>query len=361
MPIIFLVDLLVVFPLIMDLIFFVGTLKDVSAHQYYLDGKTAPQLNHPNHLWKGVHKWWVSKYEIGTKRYTQNEYVDLALDFISENKTNPFFLYLPFQLPHLELVVPKKGEVDYQVKDEGLLEQYLQADGTSKFKETSHELNSYYQRPVDMPKATYAAMISRLDRDVGKILDQLTMLGLKENTLVVFTSDNGLASRIPIDDSFNPKGGLRGSKAQLYEGGIRVPYIFWGGSIKQGIIEAPIVGYDLAATILEVAQVQEGFETDGISWKETLLKGIIPEREWLYWENYYYDTRQAVLLDDRYKVIKSGIDSVNFKIALYDLKKDKFEANDLSDNKKYAEFIATAKEVFKKEHQSNEHFSIPNL
>ncbi len=103
---------------------FVGTLTDVSAHQYYLDGKTAPQFNRPNHLWKGENKWWVSKYDIGPKRYTQNEYIDLALDFISENKKASFFLYLPLQIPHLELVVPKKGEIDYQEADEGLLEQY---------------------------------------------------------------------------------------------------------------------------------------------------------------------------------------------------------------------------------------------
>ena len=339
---------------------FVGTLTDVSAHQYYLDGKTAPQSNHPNHLWKGAHKWWVSKYDIGPSRYTQNEYVDLALDFISENKTHPFFLYLPLQIPHRELVVPKKGELDYQVADNGLLEQYLREDGTSNFQETAYEVNRTYQRPVDMPKATYAAMISRLDRDVGKILDQLSTLGLKENTLVIFTSDNGFADKIPTNDSFNPKGGLRGSKGHLYEGGISVPYIFWGGKFKKNTIEAPIIGYDLATTILDFARVQEGFETDGISWKSALLEGIIPDRKWLYWENYYGATRQAVLIDNRYKVIKSEVDSADYQIALYDIKKDKFEAKDLSENDDYTDVIAFARSVFEREHQPNKDFMIPN-
>lgn len=336
---------------------FIGTLLDGPAHQFYLDGKTAPQSNHPNHLWKGENEWWVTKYNISPKRYTQNEYIDLALDFIEGNKENPFFLYLPLQIPHWELVVPKKGEEDYHAADEGLLEQYLNKDGTSKFKETPYLGRGDFQRPEPMPKATYAAMVSRLDRDVGKILDKLSILGLKENTLVVFTADNGFAG-IPGGDPFQATGGRRGSKAHLYEGGIKVPYIFWGAEVYQGEIEAPIVGYDLAPTILDFANISDKLETDGISWKTTLLNGVIPERKWIYWENYHGKTRQAILIDGRYKIIKSEVSPKKYQVALYDLKEDKREVKDLSSEEQYKEVLEVAQKIFKQEHEPNENFVI---
>jgi len=330
---------------------FVGTMNALHAHPFYLDGKTAPSLNHPDHLWKdslGV----IAKYEIGSHRYTQNEYVDLTIDYIEQNQNEPFFLYLASQIPHWEIVVPRKGEPDYKERDKGLLEQYLHEDGTSRFKETPYAGAFPFERPVTQPKATYAAMISRLDRDVGRILDKLSELGLSENTLVIFTSDNGIAGIPNGGDPFQLRGALSGGKAHLLEGGLRVPYIFWGGGIQQNKkIEEPIVGYDLASTILDAADIEENFETDGVSFMPTLQGQSAPKRDYLYWENYLANSRQAVLIDGRYKAIKFERPDLSYYIGLYDLEADISESKNLADSIAYQNILKKAKAIFQKEHE----------
>ena len=201
----------------------IGTFWAMAAHQLYLDGVTAPQQNYPKHLWKDD-KGVVSPYPIKPNRYTHNEYIDLALSYIEEDRDAPFFLYLPFQIPHWEIAVPRQGDADYKPEDVGLLEQYLKEDGTSIFKETPYNGSALFQRKILEPAATHAAMVSRLDRDVGLILDKLIEKGLDKNTLVIFTSDNGRVGT-PGGDHFDMSKLVKGGKASLYEGGIKVPFI----------------------------------------------------------------------------------------------------------------------------------------
>ena len=331
----------------------IGTFWAMAAHQLYLDGVTAPQQNYPKHLWKDDHGS-ITRYPLSPDRYTHNEYVDLALDYIEEDKDAPFFLYLPFQIPHWEIAVPRKGDPDFGSEDTGLLEQYLNEDGSSIFKETPFQGNALFQRKISEPAATHAAMISRLDRDVGLILDKLIEKGLDENTLVVFTSDNGRVGT-PGGDHFDMNRLIKGAKASLYEGGIKVPFIFWGGKTqKNHIIEEPIIMHDLATTFLSMAGIDSTYDSDGRNWKEALFgqegSGLPTSPRPLYWENFHGHGCQAVLLENRYKVIKSTCDRPDYKIQVFDLSIDPRESNDLSSQSEMTPTIEKAKRLFVSEH-----------
>ena len=331
----------------------IGTFSAMDAHQYYLDGVTAPQQNYAKHLWKdenGV----VSPYVISPDRYTHNEYMDLALNYIEKKKSSPYFLYLSFQIPHWEIAVPKEGDADYQKEDEGLLEQYLDEDGKSIFNEEPYVGSGVFLRPVDQPAATHAGMISRLDRDVGKIMDKLRDLNLDENTIVIFTSDNGKV-QTPGGDPFKMNNLIRGWKGSLYEGGIRVPFIFWGGGVKENVvIEKPIVMHDMASTILDIAEVDSAYITDGISWKSQLYDDFtesnIVSKRYLYWENHHGHGCQSVLIENRYKVIKSKCSSQNYRLELYDLSNDPTEKINIASSVDYENILTRAREIFKLEH-----------
>ena len=331
----------------------IGTFSAMDAHQYYLDGVTAPHQNYAKNLWKdenGV----VSPYVISPDRYTHNEYVDLALNYIQNKHSSPYFLYLSFQIPHWEITVPQKGHADYKKEDEGLLEQYLDEDGKSIFDDKPYAGSGVFLRSVDQPAAIHAGMISRLDRDVGKILDKLRDLNLDENTIVIFTSDNGRVGT-PGGDHFKINMQVRGAKASLYEGGIKVPFIFWGGGIKGNtVIEEPIIMHDLPSTILDIAQVDSLFATDGISWRKKLFGSSEEIKNdyirHLYWENYHSQACQAVLIDNQFKVIKSNCSSDNYKLELYDLRADPAEKNNLASSKEVEHLLSKAKELFILEH-----------
>src|SRR5262249_23664659 len=142
------------------------------------------------------------------KQYTQDMFEAEALAFIEANKAKPFFLYLPFIVPHVAVQVPEGSLADYK----GKLGREPADGGT----------NGYQPHPT--PHAAYAAMITRMDRSVGRIVDKLKALGLEKDTLVIFTSDNGPTHNVGGADSdfFKSAGKLRGLKGSLYEGGIRV-------------------------------------------------------------------------------------------------------------------------------------------
>jgi arylsulfatase A-like enzyme len=141
--------------------------------------------------------------------YVQDLFLGEALEFIRSNKDQPFFLYLPFTLPHTELAAREE-----------MVEKYR-----GRFEEVVHPAE--LGRPAVMEaKATYAGMVSTLDQDVGRIVRELEQLGIAENTIVIFTSDNGAANEHGAkSEYFDGTGPLRGIKRDLYEGGIRVPLI----------------------------------------------------------------------------------------------------------------------------------------
>jgi len=331
----------------------IGTFWAMAAHQLYLDGITAPHQNYPSTLWKDE-KGVVSPYPISSKRYTHNEYVDLALDYISQDHKKPFFLYLPVQIPHWEIAVPRKGEADYKPEDEGLIEQYLNEDGSSIFKEIAYEGSKLFQRKIEQPAATHAAMISRLDRDVGLILDRLVKKNLRSRTIVIFTSDNGRVGT-PGGDHFKIDKFVKGGKGSLYEGGIKVPFLFWGGDISTNKkISEAIVMHDIPATILDLANIEETFPNDGISWKQGLFakssESVSAKNRYLYWENYHGHGCQAALIQNRYKVIRTKCEELGYNLDLYDLSKDPTEKKDLSDMDQFSSIIEEAKRIFLLEH-----------
>lgn len=241
--------------------------------------------------------------------YAMDVMVDEALAFIRDHRDGPFFLYLPFPVPHLALQVPDSSIEEYR----------------GEFEDAPYAGDRGYL-PHREPLAAYAAMITRLDAEIGQILDLLVQLDLDERTLVLFTSDNGPSWVGGVDyEFFNSTGGLRGRKAQLQEGGIRVPLIArWPGHVPAGGVSEHVSGFaDYLATFAELVDVQPPVETDGVSFLPTLRgqpdsQSAVP---WLYWE---YHGAQALRFGD-WKVFRQRADA---PLELYDLASDPGETTD---------------------------------
>ena len=243
-----------------------------------------------------------------------------ALNFIDKNQNNPFFLYYASPLPHVPLQAPKRW-VDYYQSKIGSEEPY-----TGK---------SYF--PNLTPRATYAAMISYLDEQVGDLIKKLKDIGQYENTLVIFTSDNGPTyaggADTPFFDSAKPfKTEYGWAKGFVHEGGIRVPMIAsWPGRIKRGSRSNHISAFqDMMPTFCDIIGISIPNNTDGISMKPTLFgKNQSNTHEYLYWEFPAYKGQQAVRMG-KWKAIRRNIFDGNMKIELYDLNSDYREQNDVA-------------------------------
>jgi arylsulfatase A len=241
-----------------------GYYHQVHAHFFY-----------PYWLWKTDTKFMLPENEGGKRgRYSHDEVQKHALDFIRRNKEKPFFAYMPYTLPHVELVVPKDSEEPYR----------------GKFpKEPLQDRRPGYLWSED-GYVTYAGMVSRLDRSVGEVMALLKELKLDDNTMVFFSSDNGAQGGNDwqkLVTFFNGNGGLRGSKGMWYEGGIRDPLIVrWPGRIKAGTVTDHLCAFwDMMPTLAEVAGAQVPRNTDGISFLPTLLgKGTQRRHDFLFWE-----------------------------------------------------------------------------
>jgi arylsulfatase A-like enzyme len=229
-----------------------------------------------------------------------------ALQFVEKNKEGPFFLYLAVTLPHANNEAGNKG---MEVPDYGVY-----ADG-------------------DWPEAQkgHAAMITRLDRGVGRLLQKLKDLGLDEKTVVFFTSDNGPHREGGADpDFFDSNGPLRGIKRDLYEGGIRVPLVArWPGRIEAGAVSRRVSAFwDFLPTCAALAGAASVPDTDGLSLLPTLLGR--PDRQeqhqFLYWEFHEGGSKQALRMD-RWKAVRFGPAS---RLELYDLDTDLGETTDVA-------------------------------
>ena len=262
----------------------------------------------------------------GRGTYSHDVIADRALRFIERNKDLPFFCYVPFTIPHAEYVAPD---------DE------IYASYSGQFEEV--ELAENPNRPGRLirpqePHATLAAMITRLDRDVGRILDLIASLGLDRDTIVFFTSDNGAAAA-NWTDYFRSSGPLRGAKRSFYEGGIRVPMVVrWPGRIAEGSRSDHMWGFhDFLPTAVELAGTPSLESTDGISVLPTLLStGEQSEHEYLYWElpRYVGETgsfrneipAQALRMGN-WKAVRT---EPNGELELYDLGEDPSERRNLA-------------------------------
>jgi arylsulfatase A len=250
---------------------------------------------------------------------------DEALKFVRANQAKPFFLFYPTTLPHLALQVPEDSLREYE----------------GKFPETPYPGGKGYL-PHRTPRAAYAAMITRMDAGIGKVMALIAELKLREDTIVVFTSDNG-----PLydglggtdDEFFQSAGGLRGRKGSFYEGGFRVPcLVTWPGQIKPGSTSARITGFeDWLPTLLELAgeKARIPAQTDGISFAATLRGQPQPERPFLYRESPGYQG-QAVLRVGDWKLLGRSlhpgprVKQPQPVWELYNLAEDAQEKNDLA-------------------------------
>ncbi len=309
---------------------FTGQLTHRDAHVYFLDSPPHPPGTPEHPFYPDIRQFLYQSRDGRTEmlalppqRYVHDEFVDRTLGFIDEHRHEPFFLYLPYTIPHAELVVPADS-----------LALYLDEQGQSLFPEipwTPPLDGRGFDRHNPMPRATYAAMISRLSRDVGRILQRLRDHGLEEDTLVILTSDNGPhdAGGIASPDFFASSGGLSGMKWSLSEGGIRVPMIaWWPGTITPGVSDQPAALWDLLPTLADLTATPLAGRVDGISLRPLLTgEGSLPRR-FLYWEAFVGGAtyRQAARLG-RYKALRRVADD---HVELYDLVSDPAERSDLS-------------------------------
>jgi len=289
-------------------------------------------------------------------KFNQREYApekiqQKALSFIEENADEPFFMYYASPLPHLPLQAPKEY-VDRYRKILGEEDPYIGDD--------SYFTNRY-------PRATYAAMISYLDDQLGEIVALLKEKGIYENTIIIFSSDNGPTYLGGVDfdyfESSKPfSNGYGRTKGFVYEGGIRVPLIAsWPNHIKPGTTSDHISAfYDLMPTICDIASIKPPDSIDGISFKSTLLNQNQKQHEFLYWEFPSYNGQQAVRMG-KWKAIRKNIFDGNMDIELYNLETDQEEQIDVSSQN--PEIVEKIKIIMQQEHEpaSNSKFKIKQL
>jgi arylsulfatase len=264
------------------------------------------------------------------KTYGPQEVADEMLAYIRRNKDKPFFVYYPTVIPHLALQAPEKDIAHYR----------------GRWPETPYKGRSYLPHPT--PKACYAAMITFMDTQVGRMMKLLDELGLAENTVIMFTSDNGATHLNPqVDvDFFDSVGPLRGLKGRVYEGGIREPLIVrWPGRVKPGSVSHHISAhYDAMATLADIADIRQPV-SDGISYVPTLLGKPDKQKQhaYLFWDFAGYGGQLAVRMG-KWKGLKQGlVRKPNAPLELYDLDADIGEKTDVA--AKYPDVAAKIEQI----------------
>ncbi|PWE01381.1 arylsulfatase [Marinilabilia rubra] len=307
------------------------------AHRYY-----------PNHIWHNDKKVILegNGWE-NTEVYAQDLIQEKTLDFIDKNQEDPFFLFVPAVLPHAELIVPEDSLFNKylgEFPDKPFVNKRKGSDyGSENFEIILYTSQEY-------PLTTYAAMMSRLDVYVGQIMDKVEELGLAENTIIMFSSDNGPHQEGGNDpDFFNSNNGFRGYKRDLYDGGIHVPFaVSWPGVVKEGSRTDHISAFwDVLPTFCDIVDSDIPENTDGISFLPTLLgnPGEQKEHDYLYWEFHERGGRQAIRMG-KWKAVRYNVFKGNRPIELYDLSVDPREQNNLAGD--HPEIIKKVKEIFEK-------------
>jgi len=308
----------------------------------------------PDYLYRNGEKVTVPKNLQQKRGYFSNDiFTDDAIRFINEKNKSPFFLYLAYVTPHAEMLVPEdsifnrfKGtfkETPFVMNGQG-------SNGTDPF-------GAYHSQPY--PEAAFATMITRIDKDVQRVLDKLKELGLDKNTLVIFTSDNGPHKEGGNDPYyFNSNGSQRGIKRDLYEGGIRVPFIArWPAVIKLGMVSDHISAFwDILPTFAELANVSvSDVPTEGISLMPTLTGNSDKQKNhpWLYWEFHENKYSDQAVRNGKWKAVRHDPDG---KIELYDLEIDPAEKNNIADNN--PEIIQKMDSIMTNSRTSNSYFPL---
>ncbi len=245
-----------------------------------------------------VDEYWAAPRTEDKRIYSNDLMRDFALDFIRDNHASPFFLYFAATIPHKLMEVPSLGE--------------------------------YSEKDWPRDAKNYAAMVSRLDGYVGEIVEELDRLGIAENTLIIFTSDNGPVEN-EVSTFFHSAGRLRGTKGTLYEGGLKVPMIIkWPNAVPAGAVSnVPWMFVDVFPSLVEMAGAAYSGQLDGLSLLPTILgqDQDLSDR-FLYWEFPRKRLWQAGRLG-KWKGVREGTDQ---PLELYNLEKDPNETTNVADS-----------------------------
>ncbi len=325
--------------------YFYGYMDQKQAHNFY-----------PTHLWENDQKVMLNNPVINVHQrlrpdetdaaaynkfkgseYSMDKMGEKAAAFIREHSKAPFFLYLPFTGPHVSLQAPDSAVKAY----------------IGQFPETPYRGEKGYASTL-YPRSTYAAMITYLDSEVGKVMELIKSLGLDDNTIIMFSSDNGATFSVGGADVefFNSNGGLRGAKQDLYEGGIREPFIArWPGHFPAGAVSDLIcVQYDMMATLAAMANISAP-HNDGISMLPTMLgnKKAQQQHDYLYFEFPEKGGQVAIRKGD-WKGVKSHMSKDrNAPWEIYNLRDDPSETKDVA--AAHPEMAKEFEAIMKKEHR----------
>lgn len=335
------------------------------AHNYYpdhlWDDATRVALSNPDfsahqRLPKGADPNSPASYApySGTQ-YAPDLIAAKAIEFVKANKDRPFFLYWPTTVPHLALQVPADSLQEYE----------------GKFPDEPYVGDRDYL-PNRTPRTTYAAMVTRMDREVGRLLDLIKELGLDDNTLIVFTSDNGaLFDRYGGTDAdfFNSNGGYRGRKGSCYEGGIIAPCLVrWTGRIAPRSVTDHLSGFeDWLPTLLEIAGAKDATppNIDGVSFAPTLFGRPQPPKTFLYRESPGNGGQQSVRVG-HFKAYRGNLNpgpkasnKTPGPVELYDLVNDPAETTDVA--KEHPDILAQLSALLTREHTPSKLFPMRAL
>jgi len=289
-----------------------GYLNQRRAHTYY-----------PEYLWRNETKELLEGNKNGKQQqYTHDLFTDFALKFIEKHHRQNFFLYLPYTIPHPKLEVPS--------------------------------LEPYAEMPWKDDCKRWAAMITRMDTDIGRIMNLLKKLKIDDNTIVFFCSDNGGYDK-GTGEFFGSTSDFRGTKGNLYEGGLRVPMVVrYPGHVPAGKISHQTWYFaDVLPTLAELANVKPPTNIDGVSIVPTLSgqKQNLSDR-FLYWEFYSPHFSQAV----RWQNFKAIRTKKQKPLELYNLTEDIGEKNDVAD--KHPEIIKKIEEYLRSARTDSKHWPI---
>ena len=298
--------------------YFFGFLNQKHAWNYY-----------PNFVWENG-----DKYELNGDKYIQDVFTTKALQFIRQNREGPFYLSLEYTIPHVNNAL---GHTPYNLP--------IPCNAPYRDKGWPHI------------EKNYAAMVTRLDRDVGKIMQLLREQGIADNTIIMFSSDNGAQNYSPHDkDFFQSTGGLRSYKGRVYEGGIRVPLIVrWPEVVQRGTESDHISAmWDILPTLADVAGAKKPDGIDGISFLPALRGESQKKHNYLYWEFPAHGYQQAIR-QGKWKAIRHG--GRGGTIELYNLEEDVQEEHNVS--AAYPRRVDKFRKLFTNARTKSEHWPLP--
>ncbi len=315
--------------------YFYGYINMWHAHNFYpeflIENGVKVPLKNKTTLVDGKNPWAEKPEGTGVaeikEEYVHNLFDEKAIDFLEKNKENKFFLYMAYNVPHAN-------------------------NEAGPFAGDGMEVPDYYEFAVKdwpQPEKGFAAMIRNIDNSVGMLLDKVEELGLDENTMIIFCSDNGPHQEgRHMMEFFNSNRELRGMKRDFYDGGVRTPFIVrWPGHIQAGAkSEQTFAFWDFLPTFADLVGAETPAETDGISFLPTLLgKEQNEKHDYLYWEFFELGGKQAIL-KGKWKAVKLNVrgDKENVIFELYNLETDPEENDNVASQ--YPELVEEFEELF---------------